>query len=125
MIDSPSASNSPQADPPQKAVRVSLPQSAPYVTYALIGITVLFYILQILSVALFGYPVSFTQMDWLELYGARINEFIEAGQIWRLITPALLHGSIMHISSICMRCFPWALTWKDISVIGVFCCYMC
>ena len=83
--------------PPQQAVRVALPQAAPYVTYAIIAVTVVFYILQIVSVSVFGYPVSFTNMDWLELYGARINEFIMAGQFWRLLTPALLHGSLMHI----------------------------
>jgi len=87
----------PPARPPQQAVRVALPQAAPYVTYALIAVTVGFYILQIASVAVFGYPVSFTNMDWLELYGARINEFIVAGQFWRLLTPALLHGSLTHI----------------------------
>lgn len=111
MINSPSVSDSPQspkpsdgssfpdlsAPLPQQPVRVSVPQRAPYVTYALIGITSLFYVLQILSIVLFSYPSASTNMDWLEFYGARINEFIQAGQIWRLITPALLHGSIMHI----------------------------
>ena len=87
----------PPATPPQQVVRVSLPQAAPYVTYAIIAVTVVFYILQIVSVSVFGYPVSFTNMDWLELYGARINEFILAGQFWRLLTPALLHGSPTHI----------------------------
>jgi rhomboid protease GluP len=98
VIDSPSASDSPEPTPPQQqAVRVSLPESAPYVTYAIIGVTVVFYILQIVSVALFGYPSTFTNIDWLELFGARINDFIRAGQLWRLFTPALLHGSIPHI----------------------------
>jgi len=83
--------------PPQQPVRVPLPQSAPYVTYAIIGVTVAFYILQIASVAAFGYPTSYGNIDWLELFGARINDFIRAGQIWRFFTPALLHGSIPHI----------------------------
>jgi rhomboid protease GluP len=30
---------------------------------------------------------------------AKINDYIRAGQIWRLITPILVHGSIMHIAS--------------------------
>lgn len=109
--DSPSTSTSPQspkpqddssfpdnpAPPSQQLVRIPVPQRAPYVTYALIGITAVFYVLQILSVVLFSYPSTSTNMDWLEFYGARINEFIQMGQIWRLLTPALLHGSIMHI----------------------------
>jgi rhomboid protease GluP len=66
-------------------------------TYAIIAVTVVFYILQVGSVAVFGYPVASTNIDWLELYGARINDFIKAGQVWRFLTPALLHGSILHI----------------------------
>jgi rhomboid protease GluP len=103
VIDSPSTSdNTPASNVPQPAsepqpVRVPLPYSAPYVTYTLIGITIVFYLLQVGSVAVFGYPVSFTNIDWLELYGARINDFIRAGQVWRFLTPALLHGSIPHI----------------------------
>lgn len=89
--------STPQPEPVPQAVRVPLPQAAPYVTYAIIAVTVIFYILQVASVAIFGYPLSFTNMDWLELFGARINEFILQGQLWRLFTPVLLHGSIMHI----------------------------
>ena len=103
MIDSPSGSE-PSSDgqpqqsiPVQQPIRVPIPQSAPYVTYAIIGVTVAFYILQIASVAMFGYPTSYGNIDWLELFGARINDFIRAGQVWRLLTPALLHGSIPHI----------------------------
>jgi len=87
----------PQSIPPQQSIRVAFPQSAPYATYAIIGVTVAFYVLQIVSVAVFGYPTSYGNIDWLELYGARINDFIRIGQVWRLFTPALLHGSIPHI----------------------------
>jgi rhomboid protease GluP len=90
----------PVSNPPPpvpQPVRVALPQAAPYVTYAIIGVTVFFYLLQIGSVLFFGYPTTFSNIGWLELYGARINEFIQAGQFWRLLTPALLHGSITHI----------------------------
>jgi len=99
VIDSPSASDpSARPTPPQQRVRVPLPQSAPYVTNTLIGITVVFFLLQKFSIVLWGYPLSFTNgMDWLEYYGARINEFIQMGQVWRLITPALLHGNLPHI----------------------------
>ena len=86
-----------QGTPPQQGVRVALPQSVPYVTYTIIGVTVVFYLLQVGSVLVFGYPTSYSNIDWLELYGARINEFIQAGQLWRLLTPALLHGSPTHI----------------------------
>ncbi|MDX1377779.1 MAG: rhomboid family intramembrane serine protease [Anaerolineales bacterium] len=99
MNETPSYSETYPPEPPQEPqpVSVALPQSAPYVTYAIIGVTVVFYILQFLTVALFGYPTTFSNIGWLELYGARINEFILDGQLWRLLTPALLHGSLTHI----------------------------
>jgi rhomboid protease GluP len=79
--------------PPQeqaRQVRVSLPQISPGVTYALIGITVVVYALQLLSQYLFG-------GDLLSLYGDKANEFILQGELWRLITPIFLHASIFHI----------------------------
>jgi rhomboid protease GluP len=78
-------------------VRVSGPTSVPYVTYSIVGVTTAIYLIQVVSVPLFGYANSASQIDWLELYGARINDFIRAGELWRFITPALLHASIPHI----------------------------
>jgi len=71
-------------------VSVEMPNRAPYVTYTLIAITVIFYLLQIASEYLLG-------TDVLINYGARYNEAIQAGQLWRFLTPALLHASIPHI----------------------------
>ena len=90
MNNYPPASDAPQPAPAPQAVRVSLPQSAPYVTYSIIGITVICYVLQLVSQSLYG-------TDVLVLYGARINEAIRAGELWRFLTPALLHGSLPHI----------------------------
>jgi len=75
-------------------VQVSLPGNVknPGVTYALIGLTVLVYLLQILSQSLFG-----QNMDLPFIYGGKINSQILQGQVWRLITPILLHGSLLHI----------------------------
>ncbi len=70
---------------------MELPRSAPYVTYTIIAITVFFYVLQLLSTFAYG-------RDVLILYGARINEAILAGELWRFLTPALLHGSLPHIA---------------------------
>jgi len=93
----PPVSDARQPALPQQPVSVPLPRSAPYVTYAIIGVTVAFYVLQVASVIVFGNPTSYGNIDWLELFGARINDFIRAGQVWRLLTPALLHASIPHI----------------------------
>lgn len=86
------ASNEPQH--PQ-AVRIALPQVKPYATYILLGLTILVYLLQKGSVLLIG-PAIY-DVDWLAAVGEKINELIRAGQIWRLITPVFLHGSIYHI----------------------------
>jgi rhomboid protease GluP len=77
-------------------VRLSVPASIPAVTYAILGVTVIVYVLQLVSLVVFGAPAP--GLDWLELYGARVNDLIRAGQIWRFFTPALLHGSIPHIA---------------------------
>jgi rhomboid protease GluP len=61
-----------------------------YFAHYIIGITVFVYFLQNLSDVFFGYD--------LPVYlGAKINQFILQGQLWRLITPVLLHGSLIHI----------------------------
>ena len=67
------------------SVRVSVPESAPYVTYTIIAITSLVYVLQLITSDL---PI---------LYLAKSNELIREGQFWRLLTPALVHGSLPHI----------------------------
>jgi rhomboid protease GluP len=72
-----------------------MPSLPPNVTYVIIGVTVAAYLLQLLTVALWGYAIY--QIDWLEIYGARINSAIRAGELWRFITPVFLHGSVAHI----------------------------
>jgi rhomboid protease GluP len=61
------------------------------VSNILIAISIIFFILQNITEWLFGY-------DLLLLYGAKINQFILQGEIWRFLTPAFLHGSILHLS---------------------------
>lgn len=77
-------------EPAPQPVRVALPQAAPYVTYTIIGITVFFYILQLATQALL-------QVDVPVAFFIKANDLIREGQIWRLLTPALLHGSLAHI----------------------------
>ncbi len=80
-----------------RSVRVSLPRSVPYVTYTIIGITVLVYLLQVGSISLLGYANAASQLDWLELFGALIGSRVRSGELWRLLTPVLLHASVPHI----------------------------
>jgi rhomboid protease GluP len=68
-----------------------MPQSAPYVTYALIGVTVFVFVLQLLSIAIFGRYSG--GADVLQAFGALIPGAIRGGQVWRLLTPVLLHDN--------------------------------
>ena len=97
MNQYPDSAATPQPASPPPPARVRLPASVPYVTYTIVGVTTLIYLLQVGSVYLFGYANAGAQMDWLEAYGARINELIRAGELWRFLTPILLHASIPHI----------------------------
>lgn len=74
-----------------KPVRVKLPKNQNLVTIILIVITVLIFLLQFIT-------ESVTGLDLLFAYGGKINTFIKMGQVWRLITPVFLHGSILHIA---------------------------
>lgn len=62
----------------------------PYVTYVILGLSILLYLLQYVSEWVTGY-------DLLFLFGGKINEYILKGQLWRLLTPMFLHGSLAHI----------------------------
>jgi rhomboid protease GluP len=62
----------------------------PVVTYVILVLTVLIYLLQAGTEVLAGYDIP-------ALFGMKINEAIIAGQLWRLVTPMLLHGSVIHI----------------------------
>ncbi len=72
------------AAPVPGRISLRLPSSLPRVTYALLGLTIFTYILQFI----------FPQIVDL---GEKNNSLIRAGQLWRLITPVLLHGPIWHI----------------------------
>jgi rhomboid protease GluP len=67
-----------------------VPRVAPYVTYSIIAVTVFVYLLQMASQYLF-------QADLPAALFAKSNELILEGQLWRLLTPALVHGSLLHI----------------------------
>jgi rhomboid protease GluP len=77
------------AIPPVTPV-IHQPTVKPVVTYVLMGVTIFIYLLQYASQFLTG-------TDYPYLLGGKINDLILQGQVWRFITPVLLHGSILHI----------------------------
>lgn len=80
-----------RALPPRPRAKFVFRAKIPYVTYTILAITILVFILQNAS-------VYFFQTDYPIAFGAKINAAISAGQYWRLITPIFLHGSLMHIA---------------------------
>ncbi len=78
------------ARPPQQ-VPNNTTQQQPIVTYTILVLAVIIYLLQLAS------QNYMSGTDLPAFYGMKVNEFILQGQYWRLITPVFLHGSIMHL----------------------------
>jgi rhomboid protease GluP len=54
------------------------------------GLTIGTFVLQMATEALLG-------VDYPAALGMKVNELISGGQLWRLIAPMFLHGSLLHI----------------------------
>jgi rhomboid protease GluP len=76
--------------PAEQRIAVSAPFSRPVVTYSLLIITTVIFLLQTASSYLLGY-------DLVAGIGMKVNDLILQGQYWRLLTPMFLHGSILHL----------------------------
>lgn len=87
----PPSSPEPQA-PPSDAewVRVEWIGVKPVLVYIILALTVVVFLLQQVSWFFFGTDIP---ASW----GAKVNEAILQGQFWRLLTPVLLHGSVLHL----------------------------
>ncbi len=71
-------------------VSIQFATRSPIVTWVLIGLCLVIYAIQYGTQSLLGYDV-------LAAYGAKVNDLIIQGQLWRLVTPIFLHGSIIHV----------------------------
>ena len=63
----------------------------PIVTFILIGITILVFVVQLITNLPNGLNLPL-------LFFGKINSLILVGELWRLITPVLVHGSPIHIA---------------------------
>jgi rhomboid protease GluP len=81
------------SEPPRvpRMVSIALPNYKPVATMVLLVITVIIYLGQWLS------QLAFNGADPLFELGGKINTLIEQGEVWRLITPAFLHASPIHL----------------------------
>ena len=79
------------APPVQPRMRIRPAGDPPYVVYTLMGITILMFLLQQAS------SLFLNGTDLPAAMGMKVNELIIRGQLWRLFTPMLLHGSILHL----------------------------
>lgn len=78
------------ASQPAPQITVKLEATKPYVTYTLVGVTVFVFLLQMAAKYMLGY-------DLPAYLGMKANDLILQGEIWRLFTPMLLHGGLLHI----------------------------
>lgn len=79
---------------------VRMPERKPVVVYILLALTILVYSLQEATASgalTLGRCPYFVSADIPVCYGMKVNELITMGQWWRLITPVLLHASVLHI----------------------------
>jgi rhomboid protease GluP len=79
----------PGATPP-RYVALRIPRVTPVVTYVMLGLTIAVFLVQLATEFIFG-------QDLAAALGLKVNDLIIGGEIWRLITPMFLHGSILHI----------------------------
>ena len=77
-----------QGQPGTRQIETSVVK--PVMTYAILGLTILVFLAQLLSENILGIDVP-------AALGVKSNEAILQGQFWRLFTPMLLHGSILHL----------------------------
>ncbi len=71
-------------------IEVAVPNVKPYATYIILGITIFVFLLQLAGQYLL-------KLDLVTYLAYKDNDLIRQGQLWRLITPVFLHGSILHI----------------------------
>ena len=91
QTDQQPVSSATQPIPPQTRVVLKPEAKKPVVTFVILGLTIAIFIAQLVLEKLLG-------VDLLFVYLGKVNELILRGQLWRLITPALLHSNILHIA---------------------------
>src|SRR6266536_1998243 len=86
--------SSAQPVPPPQApapVRVAIPSQRVVMTWLIIGVNVLVWVLMELN-------GGSENIDTLVAFGAKVNVLIDRGEVWRLFTAMFLHIGIIHLA---------------------------
>lgn len=82
---------------PQQTYRLSLPLESSRAAWVLLALNIIVYLISgVLSGSLFT-PSNAV----LFFLGAKVNQLIQDGEYWRLITSMFLHGSLIHVGVNC------------------------
>ena len=79
--------------PPNRQPFLQIDKRRPYITYLLLGLNIIAFLLM----SLFGFLFRLSQGEQLLLFGAKVNILVAYGQYWRLLTAMFLHIGIMHL----------------------------
>lgn len=80
----------PYGSNPQPQMMIKAPAVKPFVTFIILGLTLLVYLAQTFSKMQFN-------ADIVMVFLAKVNRAIVSGEFWRLITPVFAHANYIHI----------------------------
>jgi len=85
----------PRPVPPHVSVRPPAPRRSALPAVRVVTVLLVINIAMYVLTTLLGQRIGFT--DALYVLGAKDNSAIDGGQWWRLLTPMVLHGSVLHL----------------------------